>query len=88
MTIIIFTEEEDDPLTEDLTYKGHQVFTTGEISEFLVLAEQHPTAEVIIACDLDQATKDAIKRVTANRKSSASFEEILGFAKPGEGSIQ
>lgn len=89
MTIIIFTNEDQDPLAEDLSYKGHQVFTTHQISEFLVLAEQHPTAEIIISCELDQETTKVIKKVTMHRKSSAAtLEEIVGFVNPKDGSIQ
>ena len=48
MIVILFTTHAPDTLSDELARQGHEVYEALAISEVLALAEQHPTASIII----------------------------------------
>jgi hypothetical protein len=62
MTLILFTTQAPNPLAAQLSQQGHQVFEAIAISEVLALAEQHPTAEIIIDAGVAPGTAKVIQQ--------------------------
>jgi hypothetical protein len=60
--LILFTTTAPNPLTEELSRHGQQVYEALAISEVLALAEQHPTASIVITPDVDQARASIIQK--------------------------
>jgi len=62
VTLILFTTIAPHPLTEELSRQGYQVYEALAVSEVLALAEQHPTASIIITPDVDQRRARVIQQ--------------------------
>jgi hypothetical protein len=62
MTVILFTTLAPHPLGEELSSQGHCVYEALAVSEVLSLAEQHPTASIIITTDVDQKRAAVIQQ--------------------------
>jgi len=62
MTLILFTAVAPCTLTDELSLQGHKVYEALAISEVLALAEQHPTASIIITPDVEQSRASVIQQ--------------------------
>jgi hypothetical protein len=60
MTLILFTTLAPHPLTHELSHQGHTVYEALAVSEVYALADQHPTATIIITADIDPERRLAI----------------------------
>lgn len=54
VTLILFCTQAPNPLTDELLHQGHQVYEALAVSEVYALADQHPTATILITADVDQ----------------------------------
>lgn len=79
MTLILFTTEAPDPLAEELSQQGHQVFEAIAISEVLSLADAHPTAAIIIKADVSSEKTAIIQQhyPTMHLQPNATMKDIL-----------
>ena len=79
MTLILFTTAAPDPLAEELSHYGHQVFETLAISEVLALAEAHPKGAIIIKADISSEKGAIIQQhyPTMQLKPNATVKDIL-----------
>jgi hypothetical protein len=62
MTVILFTTHSPDTLSNEFARQGCEVYEALAISEVLALAEQHPTASIIITPDVDQTRAKIIQQ--------------------------
>jgi hypothetical protein len=53
MILILFGTEAPNPLADELSHQGHQVYEALAISEVYALADQHPMATIIMTADID-----------------------------------
>jgi hypothetical protein len=58
----LFTTHAPDTLLDELVRQGHEVYEALAISEVMALAEQQPTASIIITPDVDQTRAKAIQQ--------------------------
>jgi hypothetical protein len=79
MSIILFTTQAPNPLTRELSEQGWHVYEAIAISEVLALAEQHPSASIILTADVDTERAKAIKQhyPTMHLKANATAQDIL-----------
>lgn len=79
MTLILFTALAPDPLTDELSRQGHQVYEALAISEVYALADQYPTATIIITADVHLERAKAIKHhyMTLHLKFGATVAEVI-----------
>lgn len=79
MTLIVFCTTARDPLTDELQHQGHQVFEALAISEVFALADQHPSATIIITADVHPERVKAIQHhyPTIHLKANATVRDIM-----------
>ena len=79
MTIIWFTRSLPSSISDELTRQGYTVFESLSISETLSLAEQHPTAAIIVNHDVEKAAAKVIQQhhPTLCLNPSAAVKEIV-----------
>jgi predicted nicotinamide N-methyase len=79
MTLILFTTAAPNPLTDELSHQGHQVFEAMAISEVFALADQHPSATIIITADVHPERMKAIQHhyQTLHLKANATVRDII-----------
>jgi hypothetical protein len=79
MILILFTTSTPDPLAEELSQQGHQVFEAIAISEVLALAEQHSSASIVITAGVDHERAKVIQQhyPTMHLKPNATVKDIL-----------
>ncbi|MFL6314729.1 MAG: hypothetical protein ACJ71W_21700 [Terriglobales bacterium] len=79
MTLILFTTQAPDPLTTELSQQGHTVYEAIAITEVYALADQHPTAQIIITADIDPERAKAVQHhyPTMHLKVNATIKDII-----------
>ena len=80
MTLILFTTVAPDPLAEQLSNYGHQVFEVLAISEVLALAETYARgAPIIITADVTPEKAAIIQQhyPTMHLKPNATVQDIV-----------
>jgi len=79
VTIILFTTTAPCSLAEQLSHQGHHVFEAIDISEVYALADQHPSATIIITAEIDPERAKAIQHhyPTMLLKPNATVQDIL-----------
>jgi hypothetical protein len=79
MILILFCTQAPNPLTDQLSHQGHQVFEAIAISEVYALADQHPAAQIIMTADIDLERAKAIQHhyPTMHLKAAATVRDIL-----------
>jgi len=79
MTLILFTTTAPNPLTDELSHQGHQVFEAVSISEVYALADQHPAATIIITADVHLERAKAIQHhyTTLHLRPNTTVQDIL-----------
>jgi hypothetical protein len=87
MTLILFTTTAPNPLTDELSHQGHQVFEAVSISEVYALADQHPAATIIITADVHLERAKAIQHhyTTLHLKPAATVQDIVWELGQGKG---
>lgn len=90
MTLILFTKSAPDPLVEELSHQGHQVFEAIAISEVYALADQHPMATIIITADIDPERAKAIQHhyPTLQLKANATVQDVVWELSLKSASVQ
>jgi hypothetical protein len=89
MTLILFTTTAPNPLTDELSHQGHQVFEAVSISEGYALADQHPAATIIITADVHPERAKAIQHhyPTLHLQPNATVKDIVWEASNLKGAI-
>jgi hypothetical protein len=79
MTLILFCTQAPNPLAAELSHQGHTVYEAIAISEVYALADQHPTASIIITADVDPERAKAIQHhyPTLHLKANATVRDIM-----------
>jgi predicted nicotinamide N-methyase len=79
MTFILFCTQAPNPLTAELSQQGHTVYEAIAISEVYALADQHPTAQIILTADIDPERAKAIQHhyPTMHLKANATVHDIV-----------
>jgi hypothetical protein len=62
VTLILFTTRAPNTLTDEFARQGHEVYEALAISEVLSLAEQYPTASIIITPEVEQSRASVIQQ--------------------------
>jgi predicted nicotinamide N-methyase len=90
VTLILFSTQAPNPLTNQLSHQGHQVFEAIAISEVYALADQHPAAQIIVTADIDPERAKAIQHhyPTMYLKPNATVKDIIWELNPKGASIQ
>jgi hypothetical protein len=76
MTVILFTTSAPHPLGGKLSSQGHCVYEALAVSEVFSLAEQHPTASIIITADVDQTRATVIQQHYPTMRLHKQFSSI------------
>jgi hypothetical protein len=89
MILILFCTQAPNPLTTELQQQGHTVYEAIAISEVLALAEQHPTAAIIIDAGVDPETAKLIQQhyPTLHLKTNATVKDILWEMSNSRGEV-
>lgn len=90
MILILFCTTFPHPFTEELSRQGHQLFEALAISEVYALADQHPTATIIITADIDPERAKAIQQhyPTMHLKANTTMQDILWELNPKDATVQ
>jgi len=80
LILILFTERAPHLLTKELGHQGHRVFEAVAISEVYALADQHPTAAIIIiTADVHPERVKAVRHhyTILHLKPEATVKDVL-----------
>jgi hypothetical protein len=79
VTLILFTSIAPAPLTDELSRQGHQVYEALAISEVYALADQYPTATIIITADVHPERAKAVQHhyPTLHLKPAATVQDVV-----------
>jgi hypothetical protein len=87
MTLIFFTRSLPNAICDELGRQGHTIHECLAISEVLHLAEQHPTAAVVINHDVEAAAAKVIQQhyptlvLTAGATTADALFELSHLTK-------
>jgi hypothetical protein len=88
MTLIMFTTSVPDPLAAELSRQGHHVLEAIAVSEVFALADEHPSATIIITCDINPERANVMQHYpTMHLKPGATVQDILWELNLGKGAI-
>ena len=78
MTLLLFTTQAPYTLADELLLQGHEVCEAIAISEVLALAEQHPSATIIIKGEIDPERAKVMQHYPSlHLKPRATVKDIL-----------
>jgi hypothetical protein len=79
VTLILFSASAPHPLAEELSRQGHHIYEALAVSEVLALTDQHPSATIIVAADVDHERSKLIQQhhPTLHLKPAATTKDIL-----------
>ncbi len=79
MTIVFFTRAAPSSLADELSRQGHRVHEALAISEVLALAQEHPSAHIVISADVEPERARVIQQhyPTLQSRPGATAKNIV-----------